>query len=182
MATKRPEVAGAGEEQLAQATATAPAQSEAPAKGEDRKITPIDDQRFKLAEHGREHWLATAHENTRPSDLLRTDYWAHVSNKLRPRARIEMWANDGSWMAEYVVLEASRNWARVAMLQAHILTGADISQTQADGLSPYEIAHRGPHHQWSVIRKIDREVMHDGEPTMQGCVDWLQERMKADKR
>lgn len=142
----------------------------------------MDDQRFKGAEYERELWECTAHENTTPQDLLKPDYWAHVSNKLRPRARITAWAHDGTWMAEYVVKEAGRTWARVHLLAVHNLGTADVAQSQAADLEPYEIKWRGPHCKWSVVRKSDHEVVHEGEGTQQGCTEWLQERVKADKR
>ena len=129
----------------------------------------------------RSEYLCTAHPNTTPEDLLAPEYWAHISAQLRPRDRIEAWANDGSWMAEYVVLEAGRNWARPHLLQVYHFTSGDQAMTQADAMSPYEILHRGPHCQWSVIRKVDREVMHEGEATMDGAVAWLKERLKAEK-
>ena len=147
----------------------------------ERKVTPMDEMRFKGAEYAREQWLVTAHENTTPKDLLEPSYWAHVATKLRPRARIEAWANDGTWLAEYVVLEAGRNWAKLHLLSVHHLTTADVAQTQADLLSAYEVTFRGGHCLWSVIRKIDREVVHEGEQTMDGAVAWLKERLKAEK-
>lgn len=149
-------------------------------KVEERKVTPMDLVRFRGIEYMREHYLCTAHANTRPEDLLKPEYWAHVATLMRPRARIEAWADDGTWMAEYVVLEAGRNWARLFMLEKHFLTTADVAMTQADALSPYEIAHRGPHSKWSVIRKVDREVVHEGEETPDGAAAWTRERLKAE--
>jgi hypothetical protein len=145
----------------------------------ERKVTPMDEARFKGAEYAREIWVATAHENTTPKDLLEPAYWAHIATKLRPRARIEAWANDGTWMAEYVVLEAGRNWAKLHLLSVHHLGTADVALTRVDAMSPYEISFGGPHVQWRVIRKVDREVIHDGEATMDGAVSWLKERLKA---
>ena len=153
--------------------------SEASPPSVERKVRPMEDARFKGAEYGRELWLCTAFENTRPEDLTEPAYWAHLAMKLRPRARIEAWADDGTWLAEYVVLEAGRTWARVRMLQVYHLGTEDVAMTHAEAMSPYEITFRGPHAQWSVIRKSDREVLHDAEATQEGAVEWLKQRMKA---
>lgn len=142
---------------------------------------PIEMTRVAEAEFKRTTWVMTAFEATDPKDLLKPEYWAHVSSKMRAWDRVEVRADDGTWYAEYLVLEAGRNWARMFLLEAYHLTTADVAQTQADAMSPYEVAHRGPHRMWSVIRKIDREVIHDGEQTMDGAVSWLRERLKADR-
>lgn len=155
-------------------------QAQAAPKVEERKVTPMDLVRFKGIEYMREHYLCTAHENTRPEDLLKPEYWAHVATLMRPRSRIEAWANDGTWVAEYVVLEAGRNWARLFMLGSHFLSTRDVALTQVEALSPFEITHRGPHSKWSVIRKSDREVMTEGHETQDGAEAWVRERLKAE--
>lgn len=162
-----------------QAQAPQPAAATKEAPPAERKVRQIDAQRFASLEYGREAWLATAFDSTTPQDLLEPSYWAHVSMKLRPRAHVEAWANDGTWMAEYVVLDCGRNWAKLHLLSVHHLTTGDVSASQADVMSPYEISFRGPHSKWSVIRKSDRAVMHEGSETMMDATEWLQERLKA---
>ena len=146
---------------------------------EVRKVTPMELQRFKGSEYERAEYVCTAHDHTTPQDLLEPGYWAHVSTLLRPRARVEAWANDGTWMAEYVALEAGRNWARLHLLQVYHFTSGDMAMTQADAMTPYEITFRGPHSKWSVVRKSDRAVLHEGSDTARGATDWLTERMAA---
>lgn len=155
-----------------------PAPAAAPKAG-DRKVRQIEAPRFAGLEYGREAWLATAFADTTPQDLLEPSYWSHVSMKMRPRARVEAWADDGTWMAEYVVLDCGRNWAKLHLLAVHYLTTADVAATAADAMSPYEVTYRGPHSKWSVVRKADRVVMHEGSETMMAATTWLQERMKA---
>lgn len=163
-----------------EATQTSPAPVQAQKAPEpERKVRQIEAPRFAGLEYGREAWLATAFANTTPQDLLDPSYWSHVSMKMRPRARIEAWADDGTWMAEYVVLDCGRNWAKLHLLAVHHLTTADVATSQADAMSPYEVTFRGHHAKWSVIRKTDRAVMHEGSETMMAATTWLQERLKA---
>ena len=154
-------------------------QQSAPAAKSERKVTPMDMPRFKGSEYERAEYVCTAHDHTTPQDLLEPGYWAHVSTLLKPRARVEAWANDGTWMAEYVTLEAGRNWARLHLLQVYHFTSGDMAMTQADAMTPYEITFRGPHSKWSVIRKSDRAVLHDGSDTARQATEWLTERMAA---
>lgn len=168
----------------AAAAASAPVHSSAPAPtpAEERKVQPMDAIRFKGAEFVRTHYVCTAHEGTRPEDLLEPEYWAHVSEQMRPRTRVEAWANDGTWMLELVVLEAGRAWARLQVVAGpHQFTTADVAQTQAEMMSPYAIEYRGPHCKWSVIRKSDRQVLHEQEETRDGASGWLREHMKAQR-
>lgn len=147
----------------------------------ERKVRPMEAPRFRGVEFVRNEWLCTAFEHTTPQDLLDPAYWAHLSSQMKPRDRVEAWADDGTWMAEYVVLESGRTWARLHCIAAHHFTTADQARTQADAMSPYAIEFRGPHNKWSVIRKTDREVMHEGEETVRAATEWLEERMKAEK-
>lgn len=158
--------------------AEAQAKQEAP-KAVEKGATPADMQRLRGREFEVNEYVYTAHEGTQPKDLLSPEHWAHVATQFRPRDRVEAWANDGTWMAEFVVLEAGRNWSRLYQLTEHRLTTADVAMTQASQLDPYEIAHRGPHEKWSVIRKVDRAVVHSGEETRDGADAWLKNRLKA---
>jgi len=167
-----------------QAQAQAPA---APAKvpeaapAEEVRATPMEQVRFKPTEYLRNTFLCTAFERTTPQQMLLPEYWAHVAHQMRPRDRVEAWANDGTWMAEFVVLDASRAWARVQLLNVHHFTTSDQARTQADAMNPYEVTHRGPHSQWSVVRKSDRMVVSEGHATIDQATNWLKERMKAER-
>ena len=145
----------------------------------ERKVEQLNPTRMKEGQYERTVWVITAHENTEPEDLVDPAYWSHVASKLRPWDRIEARANDGTWYAEFLILEAGRNWARAVMLTVHKLTNSDVALSQATAQSPYEVSYRGPHDKWSVIRKGDREVMHAGEQTQGGAVNWMVERLKA---
>jgi hypothetical protein len=147
----------------------------------DRKVQQISTIRFKPAEQISLTFIATAHENTFPEDLLDPAYFAHVASDLRPYYKIEARADDGTWFAEFLVLEVGRNWVRTYMLAKHMLTTSDVAMTQAAALSPYEVKWRGPHCKWSVIRKADKSVVHEGEESQPGADKWMLERLKAER-
>src|SRR3954469_16667241 len=69
-----------------------------------------------------------------PDELLKPAFWAHHALKLKPLDEIRAHAEDGTWLANYVVLDCSRTWAKVQLLSMHRLTTADQSQTQASNL------------------------------------------------
>ena len=152
----------------------------------ERKIQQLEPVRMQDAEFKRLEKVCVAQPNTLPDDLLRQDYWAHVAPTLMPWTRIEARADDATWMADLVVLEAGRNWANVRMLHVYYFTDVDMAKTNAAiqaeyaGL-PYEVKYRGEHSKWSVLRKSDQAVMHEEEGTKAGADFWMRERVKADK-
>lgn len=151
-----------------------------------RKVEQMTLIRMQDAEFGRLEKVCVAHENTLPGDLLRQDYWAHVAPQLQAWARIEVRANDRSWLWEGVVLDAGRNWAIVHQLSLTHFGGADIAKTNAAiaaeyaGL-PYEVQFRGEFELWSVIRKSDRAVMSEKLATKAAADKYLRERQQADR-
>ena len=146
------------------------------AKSERKVETPTAIQE---AEYRRTIWLLNAASGTQPDDVLVPEYWAHVGAKLKPWDRIEVRAADGTWYTELMVLDASRQWARVKTLVGPVmLTSADVSLTQTQAADACEVMHRGPR-KWSVVRKSDRAVMHEGEERRDAAEQWLAENAGA---
>lgn len=154
---------------------------EAP-KPEEKKqpvMQPLGPTGLESAEYRRNMWIATAAKTTNPQDLEDPNYWAHVAAKLAPWNKVEVRSEDGTWYAEVLVLESSRNWARVCMLPGFPLrlTTADVSQTLSLPKG-FEVVHRGPK-KWSVVRSLDRAVMHEGEQTKTGALEWLDKNVAS---
>jgi len=163
------------------AAAAKAAQAETVTQDTERKVQPIEESRIKSGDFVRACYMATAFENTEPTDLLKPEYWAHFAQKLRLRDRIEVWANDASWIADVVVLGATKNAADVRVLRVDYLDNVPQTGDQPDGLKSYEVRYRGIHSQWSVIRVADNAVVHEGEGSRAGADTWLINHLKAFK-
>ena len=74
----------------------------AAAPAEDRKVEQLSPTRMTEAEYRRTVYVATAHANTNPEDLLAREYWSHVAEKLKPWDHIEVRANDGGFYGGWV--------------------------------------------------------------------------------
>lgn len=147
----------------------------------DRKPVPaIHDGRFANAEFERSTWVITAEEGTIPDDVLNPDYYAHVAAKLRPYDHIEIRANDGTWLAQLLVLDVSRLWAKVHRLHLHTLTTVDVSQSNLERALPYYVQHKGPHDKWVVIRRSDSQAVSTGHGTPEEAHNWMVNRIRAD--
>lgn len=143
----------------------------------DRKVELILRERLANHEDARQFHLATLAVGTLPEDLLDPAYWANVSPMLRPRDRIEAWSEDGSWMAEYVVLACDRAWARVTMLWQRQLSRSDEDLERA--APGYSVVYRGFHNQWSVIRLKDSAIVHEGARQRSEAEAWLRSHVQA---
>lgn len=132
----------------------------------ERKVEPITMTNLASAEFIRNIHCATVPFGTKPEDLLKPEYWAHVCSEFKAWGRVEARAEDGTWFAEYLITEVGRTWANMAMLSVKYLTTKDVAQSQAEASQttaalPYEVRWRGAA-KWSVIRKSDNAVMKDG--------------------
>ena len=141
----------------------------------------ITEARFRSSEYERTIWVINADEGTEPRDLENPDYYAHVASKLKPYDRLEVRANDGTWYAELLVVDVSRQWARAKMLMWVNLTTMDMSQTAAlaASRSPYFIKFLGPQDKWCVIRRVDAAIVSQGNAKPEDASRWMSDRLQA---
>lgn len=145
-----------------------------------RKVEQLGPARLQPSEYVRNTHVADAAPKTQPQDLENPTYWAHVATKLKARDRIEVWTDDNAWMAECVVLAASRTDAIVKVLGAWDLNGHQVATDRNDSeLQAYRVEYRGHFEKWGVIRKVDNALVHSQEATEGGAYGWLKERLKA---
>jgi len=147
----------------------------------ERKVQPIIEARIKGGDFIRALYVATAFENTQPTDLLKPEYWANFAQKLKLRDRIEVWADDGSWIADVVVLGSTRTSADVRLLRVDYLDQFTPDETGTGALKSYDVRYRGIHSQWSVIRLADGAIISEGHGSRQAATTVLNEHLKAMK-
>lgn len=133
--------------------------------------------RIEQGDHARQVWAVIVEAGTDPEELERPAYWSLVANKpLRPRAKLEVWWEDGTRYAEYVVHSSdSRSWAKVRKVLDVSFASVDVAQTQAEmaAFADYEVKWRSMHHKWSVVRKSDKQVVRDQMDTKEEAEAWL---------
>lgn len=139
------------------------------------------------AEFARSSWLAEVEQGTVLEDVLRPAFWAHHATRFTPRAHVEVWAKDGSWYAELVVLDCSRTWARMHVINGPVmLTDGDVSESQAQNQEAETeterrvaaIAHEhtvefNPSERWRVIRKEGEVVVAKLKSSRDDAEKWL---------
>lgn len=119
-----------------------------------------------------------------PEQLLDPGFWAVHATRFKAFDEVRARAEDGTWMARLLVLEAGRTWVRMKQLEFHSLGTQDEALTRValreneEAKKLYEVKHRGPR-AWSVVRKADSQVMHEGAQTRENAERWLDEHLKT---
>lgn len=117
--------------------------------------------RMKLAEHARQTHLAVVPPDVTLDKALLPEFWTHVAHQVRPRDRIELWAEDRAWMADCVVVSSSRTGVVVKVL-ARLDLEAMPAVSDRVARSGYHVDYGGGVDLWRVIRDADSMVMVTG--------------------
>lgn len=145
----------------------------------EKREVVLNPSGLDLAEQKRHVWHVVAAYGTTRADIENPGYWAHVAGRLRPKARIEVHAEDDSFYAEYMVTSCDKTWAKIVNLLFIDLTKTSITKEQEQGINDaYEVTFRGPK-KWSVVRKSDRAVLQEGLHSRDDGEKWLAVHLNA---
>ena len=137
--------------------------------------------RMKLAEFDRVVWSVIPEAGTNLQTMLAPEYWAHVADRLRPWAKIEVISEDGSYYAELLVKDCGRTWAKVVPISFIKLDQLVQSEdpTNRDVVDGFEVAFKGPKRKWSVIRLKDGEYMRQEMGSREEAALWRTDHIKS---
>lgn len=141
-----------------------------------KRVLVLDQQRMGLIEFKREHQVVDAEAGTTLQDVLDPAYWSYVAMKLKPGTRVDVYLETGEWMAELLVAQVDRTWAKVHLLHFH-----DLAPTKEEAPTPqkYEVLWRGQHHKWAVRRLSDQEVVQQGFEDKDAARTWLRQHERV---
>lgn len=147
---------------------------------EEKRDVQLNPAGAQLADHARNIWAVTATYGMTREDIENPGFWAHHAVRMRTKDKIEVHAEDGSFYAEYIVVNADRTWAKIVnTVYLNLAEAAVISGEQAKGISEgYEIKFRGPR-KWSVIRKADHSILQEGMHSDADAKQWLAVHLNA---
>ena len=141
----------------------------------------IQTDRFKPAESTLGKWDAKTETGVTREQLLKPEYWSHVSELMTPWSEITARCEDGTYYAKLLVLDCGRGWAKVQVLAWHSLTTADVAQSQSSAgtADDYDIIWKGASLKHIIQRKSDQVVIHQGEQRKDGAKVWLDEYLSS---
>ena len=132
------------------------------------KLTP---EGLKEAEYVRRVFRATVPSDVTPADIVKPEFWAHVSVKLHNTDIIEVMPEDESWFAQLLVRSSSRLHAKCEVL--HLKTFNDVKKAkEVEG--PFSLKHNGPKAKWCVIRNADKALVKDGFASKENAAAWIE--------
>ena len=132
-------------------------------------------QRTQLAEQWRHDWVHNAEEGTTLQDVQSDSYWALMASILTPYDRIEVRVDTGEWLAELLVMQCERTWAKVHLLKCYELAPAE----EAPISNRHKVEYKGPQRKWTVIRGSDMAPVREGFVNRAEANDWLASYEKA---
>lgn len=102
-------------------------------------------------------------------------FWSFIAkNRLAPFDEIQVIAEDGSWIAEFYVVQVGDNWAKLTLRSKTVL---DSSPQEEEALPQgYAIKWAGPVIGWQVLRGTDRvyPLSKDKKPAAKlDAMTWL---------
>lgn len=130
---------------------------------------------FREYAHVNRLWRCNPEVATSFEDLFRPEYWAHVAATVLAGDRIEALAEDMSYFAELLVVDASRNWVKVKLLRKVELTEEEAEPLVVD--EEYEVKWRG-NRRWSVVRRVDGAVLQENLASKAEGYAWLADHQK----
>ena len=131
----------------------------------------LAEARLGLSEHRRQDWVVDAAEGTAVSDLSNPAYWAFVAGKFNPFDRVEVRVETGDWVAELIVVDVGRNWARMHLTAMHDLSTA--ARAAPANAILHKVEYKGPYKKHCVIRLSDSMMIQEGIATKLEAEAWL---------
>ena len=148
-----------------------------------RSIPPISMDRVSQAESTIIAFRILTPPGVEPDDLLTVAYWTHFAGLLKDAQRqgevfVHAFSEDNRWYARYLLRAAGDNWARVQLLEKHVLDVVDPRMKVAI-LAGFSVNHGGKIAKWRVVRDADAKVIRDKFETESEAYAWLVEYSRS---
>jgi hypothetical protein len=142
-------------------------------KEETKPRSPIAPDRVKHAEFARQEFVVNTELGTTLEELQDPGYWAHISQKLQIFDHIECRAEDGQWVAHFIVVQAEKNWARVVLDRLVNLRPA--GQLKEVPSEKHRVEWKGGQYKYAVIRTSDSKMVKAEFDDKSAAQEWLRD-------
>lgn len=154
----------------------------APAKAPDfvipKRAARANAGRFSLHSSGQNYntWFYRAEYDTDLKTLLTPDFWAHVASQIRKTDKIEVLTAGGLMAAEFFVLKADDNTARLKLRHVDHLYDLKPEDMETE---THRVVYRGEIENWAVVRKNDSVLMKGDFTGPDEAVQFMRDHLKA---
>lgn len=136
------------------------------------KLSP---DKLQQGEFARMLWVIVPEAGASLETILQPAYWSHVSKRLSPWDHIEVRDPGFQWVAELLVRDCGKNWAKVVLLSVSQFEPR-AAPVHIEETADFTIMWRAAA-KWSVMRASDGEVMKDGLSTKDEADLWLKHHL-----
>lgn len=145
-------------------------------KTDKNRLAQIHPTRMRLAEFDRQEWIVNAESSHTIDDVLKPEYWSHMAQQMNAYDHIEVRAEDGTWMAELIVVQPDRSWVKVVLKAKYEFRTRD---DLPDAEPLHKVEFKGPQHRFTVIRLSDSQMVRDGFKTKEEAESWMREHERV---
>lgn len=138
------------------------------------KLTPT--------EYGTVVWHLNSPAGQTIEDILKPEYWQHVTRQLRPGHEIKVSSEDRTMWAHLLVRDVGKMEAKVAVIHKVEFGSKEDAEIDADAGADdaeFKVKWRSPASKYGVFRASDEECMQDGFETKEAAAMWIAERAKS---
>lgn len=121
-------------------------------------------------------FAATIPHDTPYEAIFDPMFWSNMARKMKIGDKIEVFAEDGSYYAELIVIAYAPQWVKVKETLPKVSLVDDIEAPEE--VSGYEVKWRGPNGRWAVI-KLPSTVLFANGQTKEDAENWLKEHKKT---
>lgn len=142
-----------------------------------RPAKPVQERHVGVGQYEQMHFHITANEDVQPEDLLSRDYYSLIARKINPGNKISVWREDRRLYGELIVVAAGVNWVEAVFISPPVIIEGNAHAENMG--SDFEVRDRGEIKKWTVIRRVDGNEIHSGEPTAELAHRWLADYIRS---
>ena len=153
---------------------------EAPAQENEvpESVKPVGVNRFGVAIERRNEFAVSCKYETSPDDVLKPEFWEHISRHLGRGDIIEVTPDDLAWELSVRVIDRGHNWAHVK--KRHFIDYGGSMEVAPEVPSKYLVEWGGQTDKFRVV--FNKEVLKKGFATEDLAKQYAANHSQALKR
>jgi len=152
----------------------------------DKKARAVKPMNFKVQTQGQvyQHWVAIVPDDMETHELLKPEFYVHVSKNIMDDDLVEVIAEGKQWREFYRVHYIDRPKGEHAdpIVHMKLERPRNVSiyddEKVPDG---FDVRWKGPQTKWAVLRSSDNRVLEEKLDTKPQAVAWIKEYLKTMK-
>lgn len=108
-------------------------------------------------------------------DALESDFWSHVTKRIRPYDTFRLIAEDGAYVAEIIATTAASTFVKMVEMWRWERDDSSEAAVADEGPQVAYVKYRGPSLRWCVLRSADHEPLKENLQEKPDAENWLRQ-------